>query len=326
MHSYEFDLLSSKIAVKCSKEIFMPYALFNRIVATAPYRYKHYSIVKKNDPLKKREIAHPAKELKMVQRWVLNEILPKFPVHDSAHAYEKNRSIKTNADRHAKNKYLLKMDFENFFPSINSNDFINIAKNKLEINEFDQYFLQQTLFYKKSGVLGYVLSIGAPTSPMISNIVMYEFDEQVSKFCKERKVTYTRYADDLTFSTSQPNVLKVCEAFVEKLCKSSSRPNLKVNKKKTVHASTNMRRRVTGLILSNDGNVSLGRDRKRIIKAAIHNYKLENKNIGTDKINQLKGWLAFSKNVEPSFFKLICRKYPSEVYELIGFTLEQEND
>ncbi|HCN8126267.1 TPA: RNA-directed DNA polymerase, partial [Escherichia coli] len=57
----------------------------------------------------------------------------------------------------------------------------------------------------KNGAL--VLSVGAPSSPFISNIVMSSFDEEISSFCKENKISYSRYADDLTFSTNERDVL-----------------------------------------------------------------------------------------------------------------------
>jgi hypothetical protein len=91
-------------------------------VKSAPYRYKVYEIAKKA-PGKTRTIAQPAKELKPLQYWVMKNVLSKFPIHSAAFAYRKGRNILDNAIPHASHRYLCKLDFRNFFPSIKATDF-----------------------------------------------------------------------------------------------------------------------------------------------------------------------------------------------------------
>ena len=312
INSNNFNLMSSNISLSLSKEMQIPYFLLMRLIGTAPHRYKCYTIPKRSDPNKVRHIAQPAREIKSLQRWVTQEVLSNFPVHSVAHAYENNSSIRKNAEQHAKNRYLLKMDFKDFFSSIIPDDFLAIASKKTEINEHDLYFLKQILFYKNIDSNKLVLSIGAPSSPKISNIVMYDFDEKLTSYCRERNIVYTRYADDLAFSTEKENILINCEKFISELCDTMESPRLCINEQKTVHSSKKRMRRVTGLILTNDGNVSLGRDRKRLIKAVLHNYKcgkIQNKN----ELNKLRGWLAFAKDAEPCFWERLNNKYSKEI-------------
>lgn len=87
-----------------------------RVIETAPAKYKVYQIAKRSGG--HRTIAHPARELKLIQRYVLEKELLEFPVHPSAMAYEAGRSIFHNARGHRYNDVFLKLDFTNFFPSI----------------------------------------------------------------------------------------------------------------------------------------------------------------------------------------------------------------
>ena len=88
-----------------------------RFSSTSPHRYKVYTIPKRNGK-GIRTIAHPSKELKYIQRILFKVLRKLLPVHQSAMAYKKGVGIKDNAAAHVRNSYLLKMDFNNFFPSI----------------------------------------------------------------------------------------------------------------------------------------------------------------------------------------------------------------
>src|SRR5438067_12922461 len=90
-----------------------------RIIQTAPARYKQYTIPKRSGGL--RIIAQPSRELKALQRYVLQTKLSQFPIHQAATAYIKNRNILYNAEKHKDNRVIMKLDFTDFFPSIKVN-------------------------------------------------------------------------------------------------------------------------------------------------------------------------------------------------------------
>src|SRR5258708_32226067 len=87
-----------------------------RIIATAPARYKVFQIPKRRGGM--RTIAQPSRELKAIQRFILDKILSKLPVHPAAAAYVTGRNIAENAIAHVKSRVVLKLDFSDFFPSI----------------------------------------------------------------------------------------------------------------------------------------------------------------------------------------------------------------
>src|SRR3954462_15230034 len=111
--------MSKLLSLLASETGLMPSDL-TRLIQSAPCRYKVFYVPKRDGGL--REIAQPARELKLLQRVMVAHVLAPLPVHDAARAYRKGISIRDNAKPHAGNGPVLKMDFEDFFPSIQSAD------------------------------------------------------------------------------------------------------------------------------------------------------------------------------------------------------------
>lgn len=280
-------------------------------VNTAPYRYKVYSIPKRSGR-GIRIIAQPTEVLKVMQRMVLDSYLKGLPVHDCATAYRDGVSIKENATAHLDSKYLLKMDFSDFFPSIGPSDLISHIKRHREgISREDAYAVKKIFFWARKKDPLHRLSIGAPSSPFISNTLMYEFDCKVFDECARIGVRYTRYADDLTFTTNIRGVLFELLDVVNRICAEIEYPTLRINPEKTVFSSKRNNRHITGLVLTNDNKVSLGRERKRYFRSLIHRYSLGG--MSGEDIYALKGRLAFAKHVEPTFYSAVVQKYGAEL-------------
>jgi RNA-directed DNA polymerase len=305
-----------------SRELFIPLGDLRYLALSAPYRYKVYEI-KKRQPMKTRTIAQPAREVKRLQYWVISAILKQFPIHSAALAYRKGKSILSNARPHAKKKFLLKLDFKDFFHSIKASDFQQLLTQNMPnlIEPSDLGYLCRILFWKDKQSGDLILSIGAPSSPLLSNIMMYEFDRRVEAYCRSIGVTYTRYADDLTFSTNKRQILTGVAVEVDRICHDLPFPRLRLNTDKTVHASKATSRRVTGLILSNAGRVSIGHRRKREIHAAVHHFKFGKLN--ADKTSALVGMLAFVNSVEPSFLRVLTKRYGRSVMKSL-FQLKRD--
>ena len=282
--------------------------LYN-LIRTAPHRYKVYKIPKRSGK-GDRLIAQPTPELKTLQRWVAANILSKYPIHHAAVAYRPLIGIKDNAKLHSRQEYLLKMDFQDFFPSINAQDFsLHTEKYAPQLRE-DISVLQHILFRKPKRSDDFILSIGAPSSPLVSNTILYDFDETIGIYAKERKIVYTRYADDLIFSTNERGALRETYEHVKAVCKQLQYPGLTLNFDKTVFSSRKWNRTVTGLVLTNDQNVSIGWGKKRELRIQIHHY-LMNK-LSPMEIANLRGYLAFVRDVEPALFEKFKNKVPIE--------------
>ncbi len=305
-----------------TQELKISRSSLDRLASRAPKMYKVYTIPKRTGG--ERLIAHPAKPLKTVQRELVKELSEVLPVHSSAYAYKKGVSIKDNALCHVENKYLLKMDFNNFFNSITPSLFLKICEeSNLKLSEAEKRLLAGLLFWNKSKRLSgkKVLSVGAPSSPFISNLVMYEFDEAMDTLCKKESVTYTRYADDITFSTNLKGKLFSFPLVVKKKLSEIFDYQITVNDFKTIFSSKARNRHVTGITLSNEGKISIGRGRKRVLSAMIHKYTIGT--LSTEDVSYLQGFLAFAKGIEPEFIKRMERKYSkSTVKEILGMVNE----
>lgn len=281
-----------------------------RLIRSAPMRYKVYTVPKRA-PGQLRTIAQPSPEVKVLQRWVVSNILSKFPIDQAAIAYRHGRNIRDNAQPHANGRFLLKLDFKDFFPSIRDTDFRRFLAHEVpSLNDNEVELLTRILFWRPKSTNQLCLAIGAPSSPLLSNILLRDFDRAVSEFCFPLGIAYTRYADDLSFSAQTSDLLADVEEMVSKLCIGSESPRLVLNREKTVRVSKKRSRRVTGLVLTNQGQVSLGRDAKRGIRATVHHFLTGT--LSREQVLSLRGMLAYVKSVEPSFLNRLRAKYGSE--------------
>lgn len=300
---------SRPLRVKIGSELAISGSQLHRLFLRAPHTYKVYTIPKKTGG--KRVIAQPARETKYIQNWLIQNIFCELPIHKNATAYKEGASIKKNASAHLKNSYLVKFDFKHFFTSIKEEDlllhFKQHLKNFLLEDEMQDAARACCIQHKPGKKL--CLSIGAPSSPILSNSIMFEFDDVISKWTKKNNMKYTRYADDLTFSTNEKGACSKVERQIRDTIRSLGYPNLRINNKKTIHLSKKTQRRITGIVVTNEKRLSIGRGKKRQISALIHRYTL--KKLEENEICQLQGLLGFSRDVEPEFIDKMRIKYGS---------------
>jgi len=243
-----------------------------RIIDTAPARYKQYTIPKRSGGV--RTIAQPSREVKLLQRYIMETKLSAFPIHDAATGYIKRRNIFYNAQCHQNARVILKLDFENFFPSIKVNDWTTLlSRHRPEaIERRDLRLYQQLLFWGQQSPIPRCLSIGAPTSPMLSNIILFRLDTLL--FRAARNVRYTRYADDITVSGDSIEAVRNFEDDVVRILPLIRSPALTLNDTKRGIYLKGQKRMVTGLKITPVGAISIGRDRKRLISVMLHKVTL----------------------------------------------------
>ncbi len=141
-----------------------------------------------------RTLSVPDDLLKSIQRKITEVLLMPMPVSGYAKAYGYGCSTTRNARCHVGKKVVLKLDILHFFDSVRYSTVKDLAFPK-EIYEEKLRILLTMLCYYKDG-----LPQGAPSSPAITNIVLYGFDEKIGRWCQDRSISYTRYCDDMTFS------------------------------------------------------------------------------------------------------------------------------
>jgi RNA-directed DNA polymerase len=190
-----------------------------------------------------------------------------------AMGFRKRHNCLTNAQVHAGKKYILNIDVKNFFPSITSIAYRNYAtreRNLMETKykEEDQGF-PNLFFYAATPVFhSGSLPQGAPTSPFISNIYMRRFDTQIEKLLRQYisdDILYTRYVDDLTFSSNSRAVERVIPIVRGKL----RALKLEINDAKTKFMTPSQRQEITGINV-NSGRPTIGKAYRRKVRAIVH--------------------------------------------------------
>jgi retron-type reverse transcriptase len=181
---------------------------FSRITSEVTH-YVRFEIPKKTGGT--RRISAPMPRLKHAQRWVLDHILDRVVLHDAAHGFRKQRSIVSNARPHVGADVVLNLDLKDFFPTLEYKRIRGLFRGLgygeaaatifaliTSEPEVDEVELDGQTFYVANGVRR--LPQGAPTSPAITNVVCRRMDARLAGAAKKLGFTYTRYADDLTFS------------------------------------------------------------------------------------------------------------------------------
>ena len=278
----------------------------------APTRthYVKFQVPKKSGGM--RTLSAPHKRLKAVQHWILANVVNKLPVTEAAHGFVPGRGIVSNATPHVAKDVVVNLDLSDFFPTVT-------------------YFRVRAVFerYGYSGSVASVLALlctecpratvtyagtkyeaatgprglpqGAPTSPGLSNQVARKLDKRLLGVAAKLGLTYTRYADDLSFSGSAELQGKIgwLLAKVRNICREEG---FQVNEKKTRVMRRSRAQTVTGVVVNDKPSVP--RDELRRLRAILHRAKTE----GLDAQNRdgrpnfrewLRGKIAFVSMVRP---------------------------
>ncbi|MDG2227809.1 MAG: reverse transcriptase family protein, partial [Flavobacteriales bacterium] len=217
-----------------------------------------------------REIQAPNKELKRVQKRLAEILKEVYQIqsHRCCFGYIGN-SIVENAKCHIGKRQVLNMDIKNFYASIKKGTISNVFKLK----PFG--FPDSVVRFLTEITCRDHLPTGAPTSPVMSNIVCWWLDEQLNNLAKENDLVYSRYVDDLTFSGGDIEKYK----FSENVKKILEKFELNLNEKKTRLHAQSSRQMVTGITVNEKPNIN----RKYIRKVRSELYQL---NTFPDKVNE----------------------------------------
>mgnify|MGYP002735205913 CR=1 FL=1 len=302
------------LTTRLAEQLEIPESQVLATLRRAPLLYKVYKIPKRSFGV--RTIAQPTPHLKDLQRAFIS-ICP-LSAHPAATAYRPGQSIRENARQHVRNSYLLKLDLNNFFNSITPDIFWQEWQHTLAMpSPAEKKHIEQLLFWApgRSLTSSLVLSVGAPSSPAVSNFIMYRLDTRLTELCRAQHITYTRYADDLIFSCNTRNILFSLPKQVGLLLDELFAGQISINKRKTAFSSKAHNRHVTGICLTSEGKLSLGRAKKRYLKHLVHQYNLGYLELA--QIRQLQGWLAHAKHIEPTFITTLTKKHGPQILKQI---------
>ena len=254
---------------------------------STPLDYKEFCIKKRNGSL--RRLFEPNPELKKVQRKILHKLLSALKANISATGFETGESIVSNAAMHADKAFIIKMDIKNFFSATSKERIYNYFR-KIGWNSESANILTELCTHNES------LPQGAPTSPRLSNLVNYLLDERLEQYATFNDLTYTRYADDITFSgeTDEPEKIKRTIATTKKILRDF---NYRSNQKKLRVCRQNVRQIVTGLVVNK--KVQLPRETRKWLRAIEHRAASGKPITLSEK--ELNGWRSLQKMISSYF-------------------------
>lgn len=268
-----FFALRSRKDIAQLLEISDKQLIYHLYIAHPKKSYKRFEIPKKSGGV--REILAPVSALKII-RQKLNQVLHcVYKPKPSVHGYVHGRSIVSNAKVHAKRRNLLNIDLLDFFPSI------NFGRVRGMFMSFP---------YNRNAVIATVLAQiccvdnqlpqGAPTSPIVSNMICAKMDAQLQQLAKNERCTYTRYADDISFSTTRPELPSTVATIVDEsgrvevgdqLTLTVRNNGFEINENKVRLQRPTGRQEVTGLVTNLFPNVR--RQYVRQIRAMLHAWE-----------------------------------------------------
>lgn len=268
------------------------------IIKNKKNHYLSYPIAKANG--KKRWIDAPQKELKGLQTAILYKFLYRFRPHGAAVGFRKNYGVSTGAKRHLGNKVILCMDLSNFFHSISFNhvirELIYLGKN-LEQRDSDFKFTTNTaVILAELVTYKHRLPQGAPTSPALANLISMKMDISLQVFSKKRGLTYTRYADDLTFSHPELDFDFTVEDISE-IIGIIKEQGFKLNYKKTRIMRPHRRMSVTGVVINE--KLGVAKWKWRNLRAKLYNLSKSSKPLLLKDQQILRGQIEWINSLNP---------------------------
>jgi hypothetical protein len=281
---------------------------YHREAATMLH-YRRFTIPKRSGG--ERPIWAPLPKLKAAQQWIRQNIVEKLIVHGSVHGFLPGRSTLSNAAVHTNAKIILKMDLENFFPTVTLRRVKGIFR-RAGYREQVATLLAMLCTEAPREIVNHkgqdyyialgprCLPQGAPTSPGLTNTLCLRLDRRLTGLAKARGWRYTRYADDLTFSlpADRENAAKVgtIMGLVSRIAVSEG---FHVNPKKTRLARSGARQKVTGLVVNGQGQPRVPRALKRQLRAVLHKLKTGKPLKEGETLARLAGYAAYIHMSDP---------------------------
>lgn len=260
----------------------------------------HVFKIPKRTPGKFRIIANPHPQLKHVQRQITNNFLALLPTHESVTGFKKGVKQRDTAKLHSGRDVIMTVDIENYFPSITQEKICKTFEMLGFNNEISNLISELVTFHAK-------LPQGAPSSPAVSNIVgSVLFDSNLARAAKKHGYDYSRYADDLIFSSTSKEIAKVpngpdrLQEDVRAICEEAG---FRINPQKVHIMRKHKRQTVLGQVVNTEPNLTQRtyKTLKAIVFNSLHNgIEIECKKTGRSPyefISWIRGKLAYLKQV-----------------------------
>ena len=286
--------------------------------------YKRFLIPKKAGGT--RLISAPMPRLKAAQHWILENVLSLVPLHEAAHGFRTDRSIVTNAKPHEGSTVVINLDLKDFFPNVTlprvyglfhslgySQSVATILSLLCTEPPVQNAALDGETWHVATGVRH--LPQGAPTSPTITNLLCRRLDARLTGIAKKHGYTYTRYADDLTFSSKSADSRSSSRKVLWHVRKVVEEEGFIVHPEKVHTMGPGRRQEVTGLTVND--TCAVPRQDLRAFRSLLHHLETKGPDHcswrgSTDRIlAKVDGYSSYLKMVDPQRYTKVCQKAQS---------------
>ncbi|MDO4798371.1 MAG: reverse transcriptase domain-containing protein [Coriobacteriales bacterium] len=235
--------------------------------------YSSFNLPKSNG-VGVRRIDAPHKNLRDIQRILADKFSKIYDPTDAAFGFVRNRSTADNAYLHIKKRWVVRIDLKDFFTTITAARIHGLFRNvPFEFNDVVANVLTNLVCYRGC------LPQGAPTSPILSNIICYRMDKSLTAFARKHAMKYSRYADDLIFSSTKKGavrcIIRVGEdgspVIGDEIKQIIQNNGFNINNEKTGLFSKGTRQMVTGIVVNEKCNFR--RDEYRYLRSLFHHWE-----------------------------------------------------
>ncbi len=315
------------------------YGFLRKVVARKAGRYSHF-YMRKRVPGRHsvRMISIPAPKLMHCQSWIVRNILKHVPPHVNSYAYHPHSNPVFAARRHTEAVWLIKVDIQDFFHAVNEHAVYRVFRSlgyagilSLELARICTMTLKRSarakdpsVRYASPAVEYYhtptvgILPQGAPTSPMLSNLVMRDIDQRLTVLAKTSDMRFTRYADDIVFSCTDRRSGSAIRLVRNQILKVLNEAGFRPNSRKTVIRGPGDRKIVLGMLV--DGKCPrLAKDLKDQLRMHLHylshpnfgpaHHALARKTSIASIYHHVLGLIFWARAVEPAYGSNLLKKF-----------------
>lgn len=249
------------------------------------------------------------------------------------YSYRKGTTIRDAVEKHSNNDVFFQTDIKSFFSNISLTNVKNTLNNQLvnvPVSDIDKY-IDLLIEYC---VIDNTLPAGFSTSPILSNLCLYEFDNEVEKFAIENQLQYTRYSDDLILSSTELDAISNIEQTIERNLTIYLNDTIKLNQAKTKISKKGQRIKLLGLVILPNGLITIDKKLKKEVETLFHlyltdedmfedyiskhfNYKnSQQKSLVELGISTLSGKLMAINSMDKNYLNKLRKKYGNTIVEM----------
>lgn len=284
---------------------------------------KDFVVFTNKEKNKERIICKPNKKLKVYHSFLNLFLFEKMPVNiNSAFAYRKGVNVFDAVNAHSMSRHFFQTDILNFFSSINSRMVREVIEENVDVIPVSDlhHYIDRVI---ELVIVNGSLPVGFSTSPIISNLCFYKFDEKLSSRCLKRGLIYTRYSDDIIISSVDNEDLADVNSLVAEVMTEVFGNIFLLNPKKTKLTHIGRKIKMLGMVILPNGKVSVDSEFRKKIETLLYLYSTDmtrfTSKVGGDMAGgmaQLSGLLSYVNTIDKEYIEKLRRKYGATVVDL----------